>query len=299
MRIVVWTVAGVALLVGGGVLAAWVFAGPEVAVRDLSGPTGDVDRGAYVARLSGCIACHTDIKNNGPVLAGGAELKTDFGSFYAPNITPHPEDGIGGWTLADFGRALTAGENPEGDHYFPSFPYPFYTRLSNRDIVDLWAAVGSVPAVAGGPPPHSLRFPFGFRFGVAAWKHLFFEPGELQPVAGKSDSWQRGRYLALGPAHCGACHTPRNALGGRRTDRRYQGGVGPDSEKIPPITPAALTANGWSADDLAYALRTGIMPDGDTFGGSMVEVVRDSTRFWSDADLAALVEYILDPEVGE
>ena len=119
----------------------------------------------------------------------------------------------------------------------------------------------------------------------------------LEDVAGQSLSWNRGRYLARGPGHCGACHTPRNVFGARQTDRRYAGGVGPGDEKIPAITPAALAAEGWTRDDLVFALRSGVLPDGDVFGGSMAEVVRESTRFWSDEDLAALVEYILNAEV--
>lgn len=291
-----WVGAGSLLVLAIAGLAVWVMAGPTVPGRDLSGLTGDVARGAYVARLAGCITCHTDGKSGGAVLAGGAAINTDFGSFYAPNITPHPDDGIGDWTLAEFSRALTAGESPEGQHYFPSFPYTFYTRLTDQDVVDLWAAVGSVPPVAGGPPPHGLRFPFGWHQGVGAWKRLFFEPGQLAGAPGKSERWTRGRYLARGPGHCGACHTPRNALGGRETDRRYAGGTGPGDEKIPAITPPALEAEGWSKDTLIFALRSGMMPDGDVFGGSMAEVVRGGTRFWSDADLAALVDYIMDPE---
>lgn len=286
-----------ALVIAGAAFLVWMLQGPEVSARGFSGMIGDVNRGAYVARLSGCIACHTDPRNGRAVLAGGAEIKTDFGSFYAPNITPHLEDGIGSWTLADFTRALTAGVSPEGRHYFPSFPYTFFAQLTDQDIVDLWAAVRSVPPVAGGPPAHGLRFPFSFHQGVGVWKRMFFEEEDLQPVLGKPEAWNRGRYLARGPAHCGACHTPRNALGGRKTDLRYAGGVGPDNEKIPPITPQALRKQGWTKDDLIYAFRSGVMPDGDTFGGSMAEVVRDGTRFWSDDDLAALAEYILDSEV--
>ena len=126
---------------------------------------------------------------------------------------------------------------------------------------------------------------------------MFFEPEQLQPAPDRSEAWNRGRYLARGPAHCGACHTPRNALGAGQAERRYSGGIGPGDEKIPAITPEALTKRGWTKDDLIYALRSGIMPDGDTFGGSMAEVVRESTRFWSADDLTALAEYLSDAEV--
>ncbi len=296
-----WKVAslfgGVVVLLGSATIAASVVMAPASVERELTDLTADVNRGAYVARLAGCIACHTDAKSGGAVLAGGAEIETDFGSFYAPNITPHPEDGIGRWTLTDFARALTEGESPDGRHYFPSFPYTFYTHLTDQDIADLWVAVRSVPPAATSAPEHELSFPFGFHQGVGVWKAMYFDTQELEPVEDKSDAWNRGRYLARGPAHCGACHTPRNLLGARETAERYEGGVGPGGEKIPAITPGALSEKGWVHDDLVYALRTGIMPDGDVFGGSMVEVIRDGTQFWSDADLAALAEYLMDSEV--
>ena len=291
-------IAGAAVLLVGGALAAAVSGASDAPPRDFSGVIGDVDRGAYVARLSGCIACHTDAKNGRQLLAGGPDIKTDFGVFRAPNITPHPEDGIGRWTLADFSRAVTDGRDPDGQHYYPAFPYAFYTRLSDQDVADLWAAVRSVPTVAGGPPPSDLGFPFSIREGLAVWKGLFFRPGELSSDGAKSDAWNRGRYLAEGPAHCGACHTPRNLLGGRDPDRPHEGGVGPGGEKIPPISASALREEGWTPADLAFALRTGVKPDGDVLGGSMAEVVRDSTRWWSDADLAALATYLFDEEAG-
>jgi mono/diheme cytochrome c family protein len=291
-----WVLIG-AIIVGAGIFGAWLFEGPSVQERNLAGLKGDVQRGAYVARLSGCIACHNDAKRGGKVLAGGAKIASDFGDFYAPNITPHPKDGIGTWSLQDFSRALTAGVNPNSEqHYFPAFPFPFYTRLKNQDIVDLWAAVQSVPSVEGKSPVHNIKFPFGYRQGVAVWDRLFFEPGELKKRPDKSEKWNRGRYLAEAPAHCGACHTPRNLLGARKTDQPFQGGVGPGKEKIPPITKTALKMQKWTPEALAFGLRSGIMPDGDTFGGSMAEVIKDSTRFWSNEDLAALAEYLFDPE---
>jgi mono/diheme cytochrome c family protein len=313
MRVIRSIVVGLAVLLGiAGAVVLLVPApevpAPEVPARDLSGLEGDVTRGAYVARLSGCIACHTNAKAGGAVLAGGAKIATEFGVFHAPNITPHPTDGIGAWSLADFSRALTAGESPDGEHYFPAFPYVFYTGLTDQDVVDLWAAVRSVPPVAGRPPPHDLTPPFNWRAGVAIWKRLFFEAGPPDLVGGQakgsqsegsqSETWNRGRYLAESAAHCGACHTPRNLMGGRDPARKYQGGRGPDGEAIPPITPDALTRENWDPESLRYALRTGITPSGDVFGGSMAEVVRDGTRFWSDADIKAIVAYVMAPDAG-
>lgn len=285
--------AGAAVLAGGGLLAFWTLTGPGVPDRNLDGLTGSVERGAYVARLSGCIACHTNAKAGGQVLAGGAGIETPFGTFHAPNITPHPKDGIGQWTLKQFSRAMTAGVGPDGRHYFPSFPYPFYTKLSDQEIADLWAAVRSVPPMPGAAPDHDLAFPFGFRAGADLWKRLFLDPAPLEPDPGRSDVWNRGRYLAEGPAHCGACHTPRNLLGGRNTGQRFAGGKASGNETVPAITAAALGARGWTVDDLSYALQTGIMPDGDVFGGSMAEVVRDGTRFWTPDDRTAIATYLM------
>ena len=286
--------AAVALAALGGY---WLVQGPKIIDRDLRGLDGDVNRGAYVARLSGCIACHTDIKAGGKVLAGGAKISTDFGSFYPPNITPDPVDGIGDWDLVDFSRALTSGVSPKGQHLFPTFPYTFYAQMKNQDIVDLWAAVRSVPPVKGKPPKHGLRFPFSSHEGVAVWQRMFFERKPLKEISEKSKAWNRGRYLANGPAHCGACHTPRNLLGGRKTKQQYEGGKGPGGEKIPAITIEALKAGKWSKDDLIYAMRTGVKPDGDVFGGSMGEVVSDATRFWSDQDLDAIATYIMSDNI--
>lgn len=295
MRRKAWLLACAAVAAGGGALAVWTIQGPSTPPRDVAGLEGNVERGAYVARLSGCIACHTDAKAGGAVLAGGVRLGTPFGTFVTPNITPHERDGIGDWTLEDFAVAMTAGRSPDGSHYFPSFPYPFYTRLSDQDIVDLWAAVRSVPSVEGRAPDHELPFPFHLRIGAALWQRLYLDGATLEPVADRSDAWARGRYLALGPAHCGACHTPRDAFGGRATDRRFEGGMATDGEKVPAITRDALIGDGWTRDDLVYALQSGLMPDGDTFGGSMAEVVRDGTRYWSRADREALADYLFDP----
>ena len=116
----------------GGLLAALTLALPAVAANNEQ-EKGDATRGAYVLRLGGCVACHTDAKNKGAPLAGGRALKSPFGTFYTPNITPDRETGIGGWSTSDFVQAMTQGLNPQGEHYSPSFPYSSYTRMSRRD----------------------------------------------------------------------------------------------------------------------------------------------------------------------
>ena len=211
-----------------------------------------------------------------------------------PNITPHPDDGIGNWTLDDFVRSLTEGKSPEGKHYFPVYPYPFYTRMSKQDVVDLWTALQSAPPVAGRALKHKLKLFYRLRASVGAWKNRFFEQGEWTPDESKSAEWNRGRYLAEGPAHCAACHTPRGGMGGRDPKRPYQGGVEKVGANGPDITTATLNANGWTESDLAWSLRSGIMHDGDAYGSEMAEVVYHGTRYWSNADLAAIATYFFD-----
>ena len=282
-----------ALLVIGLVFALPVPTGP---VRDLDGLTGNVANGAYLARVGGCFACHTDTKGGGAVLAGGAAIKTAFGAFHAPNITTHETDGIGAWSLEDFAIAMSDGISPNGEHYYPAFPYAHYAALSDQDMIDLWTAFRTVPAVEGRAPEHDLSFPFNQRILLGPWKSLFLEPVVLEPDPDESDDWNRGRWLAEGPGHCAACHTPRNILGGPRGAAQFEGGAGPDGEAIPPITASALEADGWTIDDLTLALRTGITPSGDALGGSMGEVVSGATRFWSPDDLRAIATYLMAPD---
>ncbi len=255
---------------------------------------GDGRRGAYVARMAGCIACHSDFENGGKSLAGGPPLKTPFGTFRAPNITPDREHGIGAWSLNDFAVALRHGVSPDGDPYYPAFPYPFYTRLTDQDIADLWAAIWTVAPVAETVPDHDLQFPFSLREGLTLWRALYFEPGRFEPDPNRDESWNRGAYIVQGPGHCGACHTPRNLFGARDAERALHGATGlPDGGKSAAISEDALRLNGWTWQDIVWALRTGLTPKGDSFGGSMGEVVRDGTQYLSDADLQAIARYLL------
>lgn len=255
---------------------------------------GDPDHGAYLARMAGCIACHSDRENGGAVLAGGPPLETPFGTFHAPNITPDPEHGIGAWSLDDFAVALRHGLSPAGEPYYPAFPYTFYTRLSDQDVADLWAAVGTVPPVAVAAPEQDLRFPFDQRPALKVWRAMFFEPGRFAPDPERDEIWNRGAYIVRGPAHCGACHTPRNLLGARDVEQALHGADDlPGGDDSPPITEEALREEGWTRLDLVFALRTGLMPDGDSFSGTMGEVVRDGTRFLAERDLQAIAAYLL------
>lgn len=274
--------------------AAILILRPDLPERRLDGLGGDAERGAYLARLGGCFACHTDSGGGGKTLAGGAGIETPFGVFFGPNITMHEEDGIGAWSFEDFTRAVAEGISPAGEHYFPVFPFAHYSRFSDRQLADLWAAFRTVPPVAGKAPPNEVAFPFNQRILMGPWKAFFAEFGPLDPDPSRSAAWNRGRFLAEGPGHCGACHTPRNLFGGPKRSAAFVGGIGPDGEKIPAITRDALFAAGYDEDELALALRTGLMPEGDSFGGSMGEVVSGATRFWNGDDLRAIATYLLE-----
>jgi len=256
---------------------------------------GDRERGAYVALLSGCKTCHTDFKGKGAPYAGGRQLKTPFGIFHVPNITSDRETGIGGWSEADFIRAMTRGVAPDGSHYYPAFPYTSYTRMKGRDLIDLKAFLDSLPAVRNKVPPHALQFPYNMRFSLAGWKLLFFEPGPFQQTAGKTAAWNRGAYIVNGPGHCGECHTARNFYGATGEEYALAGTrKGPDGKIVPNITPHSKQGIGkWKPDDILALLRDGALPDGDVVGGAMADVVEHGTSLWTDADRRAVVEYLV------
>jgi mono/diheme cytochrome c family protein len=285
-------VVALAVMLGGGLfwlLLPWPLHPPTVT------QAGDAKRGEYVLRLGGCAACHTDAKNHGQFLAGGRVLKTPFGTFYPPNITPDPMSGIGGWSTGAFVQAMTEGRSPGGRPLYPAFPYTSYTRMTRQDLVDLKAYLDTVKPVANRVPAHDLKFPFGFRPLLKGWQLLFFHSGTFRPDPAKSESWNRGAYIVNGPGHCGECHTPRNALGAPEHDRFLAGTRdGPDGKTVPNITPNRENGIGdWSKTDITFALQTGILPSGDVLGGAMGEVIEDATSHLTPDDRAAIAEYLL------
>ncbi len=280
--------------------AAAIFRGNPVPNAPIAQLEGDPDRGAYVARLAGCIACHTNEAGGGELLAGGPPLKTPFGTFYGPNITPDPDSGLGQWSLDDFARALRHGISPDGQPYYPAFPYTFYSKLTDQDIADLWAAMKTVPNADTASKPQNLGFPFNQRWAIRGWQKLFFESERFEDDPSRSDAWNRGRYIVEGPAHCGACHTPRNPLGAGDAEQALHGASGlPGDERSPPITPSALRERGWTENNLAFGLRFGTKPNGDVLGGSMGEVIRDGTSWLTDEDLRAIAHYLLNNDETE
>lgn len=251
----------------------------------------DAKRGEYLSKAAGCLGCHTEDKKGAVNYAGGRALKTPFGTFYGPNITPHPQAGIGKWSETDFIKALRHGTRPDGANYFPAFPYPSFTSMTDADMRDLWAYLKTLPANGQPGKPHDLKFPYNLRFGVTVWKALFFTPGEFKPDPKASAVVNRGAYLSTALGHCGECHTPRNFMGGFRKDRHFAGGMGPEGKEIPNLTPASLKKR-WGDKDLADFLYSGTTPDGDAPAEAMAEVIRNTTGHLTNTDMAAMIAYL-------
>jgi len=269
-------------------LAAALIALPAAAQEDAG---AEDSPGAYVFHAAGCHGCHT--AKDGVALAGGRALETPFGTFFSPNITPDVEHGIGAWSLQEFRRALREGVGPDGTTYYPAFPYDNFTRMSDADIAALYGYLMAQPASDNAPPEHDLSFPFSMRSLLVVWRALYFEAGP-RPDDGLDPVLARGRYLADALTHCGACHTPRTLLGGPDDERYLAGNAdGAEGDKVPNITPDKATGIGdWSEGDLLFLLKAGMMPDGDVVSGSMAEVVQESTRHYTDADIAALIAWL-------
>ncbi|MCC7041913.1 MAG: cytochrome c [Burkholderiales bacterium] len=254
---------------------------PSDQVTQAAAGTADiVTRGAYLARIGNCAGCHT--APGGARYAGGRGVRTPFGTAYAGNLTPDDATGIGRWTRDDFWRALHEGRAPDGRRLIPAFPYTSYTRVTRDDADAIYAYLRSLPAVVQAPRPQALRFPFGTQAALAAWQWLFFTP--QAPRAAPLD---RGEYLVRGLGHCDACHAPRNRWGAPAD--ALTGGVIPGQGwYAPSLHPAA---SGSRVEDTVALLRTGRNAHGSVTG-PMANVVRESTQFWTDADLRAAADYL-------
>lgn len=271
----------------------WVVTIPAtVPASALPQRTPNLDNGKAMFFAGGCSSCHaTPGQDDKSKLGGGLGLKSPFGTFYVPNISPDRSDGIGGWTEAQFVTAMVKGTSPDGRHYFPAFPYTSYQRMRFEDIRDLFAYMKTLPAVQGRVRDHDVPFPFNIRRTLGGWKFLFLDGEPFRADRAMSATWNRGAYLVNGPGHCAECHSPRNILGGIVGGQRFAGGPDPEGEGwVPNITQAGLGSS-WTREALEKLLATGDMPDGDSIGGNMGKVV-DNTKELSDADRAAIATYV-------
>jgi mono/diheme cytochrome c family protein len=253
--------------------------------------TPNLANGETIFNAGGCSSCHAVAGQPDRLkLGGGLALASPFGTFYVPNISPDPTDGIGRWTEAQFLEAVTRGVSPEGTHYFPAFPYTTYAHARVSDIRDLFAWLKTLPPVPGKVRDHDVRFPFNIRRNVGIWKWLFMDDKPFAPDTARSPQWNRGAYLVNALGHCAECHSPRNFLGGTVAAQRFAGGPDPEGKGwVPNITQKGL--DDWNEKDIAYFLESGQTPDGDSAGGSMVSVIKNISQL-SEADRAAIANYV-------
>ncbi|MET4607115.1 mono/diheme cytochrome c family protein [Bradyrhizobium sp. JR4.1] len=284
------SVALLAALAAAGVY--WWLSAPVVAAAGTApARVPDLANGQVMFNAGGCASCHAVPDQPDRLrLGGGVAIKSPFGTFYAPNISSDPTDGIGKWSDAEFVNAVIHGVAPDGRHYFPAFPYTSYQHARREDVLDLFAYLKTLPAVAGKVRDHDVRFPFNIRRNVGIWKFLFMDGEPFVADSAKSPQWNRGAYLVNSFGHCAECHSPRNALGGIMAGQRFAGGPNPEGEGwVPNITQKGIGE--WSAKDIAYFLKTGELPDGDSVGGAMTRVIKNTSQL-PDDDLAAMADYL-------
>ncbi|MEQ1534577.1 MAG: cytochrome c [Burkholderiaceae bacterium] len=278
-----------------------------------------VQRGAYLAKVGNCAACHT--ARGGAAFAGGKAISTPFGTVYTSNITPDAATGIGKWSADAFYRAMVEGRSADGHLLTPAFPYPNYTHITRADADDLYSYfMQGVAPVVQANKPHDLPFPFNTQLALAFWRTLFFEKADqtidkttINNIASqaintpartlndgvKTDNSdiQRGAYLVRGLGHCSACHAERNALGAsvnnQLSDQLLGGALMPMRDWYAPslVDPAEAGVAHLPRQDVVALLKTGIAPNASMLG-PMAEVVAGSTQFWTDTDLQATSAYL-------
>lgn len=292
--------AGLAALAGAVSLAGvwWLSAPSTLDAIDLHAHAADLANGERMFFAGGCASCHSAPDSVGEArlaLAGGHELISPFGTFYAPNLSPGPQ-GIGNWSDLDFVNAMMRGVSPDGAHYYPAFPYTSYQRMRMEDLLDLKAFLDTLPVDATPSLPHEVGFPFSIRRGLGLWKLLYLDGEPFAADPAWDDQIALGAYLVEGPGHCQECHTARDFIGGRLRERVFAGAAGLGGEGFTPnITPHSDGIGSWSASDIAYALESGFTPEFDSLGGEMGSVISNFAQL-SAADRQAVAAYLLSLE---
>lgn len=281
-------------------VAAWWITEPRpFTAEDLPDHVADPLAGERIFWAGGCASCHASPVNDKRakgddklLLGGGLELDTQYGVFRVPNISPHGDDGIGSWSMIEFVNAMQRGISPDERHYYPSFPYTSYAKMTMENVMDLRAFLDTLPSVAGQIAEHALHFPWTIRRGIGAWKWRYLNAKPIAVLASSDASIKRGRELVEGAGHCGQCHTPRDRFGGMINDRWLAGARDPEGHGgIPNITPGGENIAGWSIGDIVYYLETGFTPEYDTVGGSMVSV-QENLAMLPKADREAIAAYL-------
>lgn len=294
-KLLPWLLAAALLFAATAALVVWLNLRDEVDVNVpvavLTPSDSRIARGAYLARAGNCMSCHT--ARGGLAYAGGRGIDTPFGTVFSSNLTPDEKTGIGGWSPAHFWRAMHNGRAQDGRLLYPAFPYPNYTQVSREDSDALFAYLRSLPAVEQARPPHALRFPYNSQAALAVWRALYFKPGVYEADKQRSAEWNRGAYLVRGLGHCAACHTARNALGASSESLDLAGGLIPMQNWYAPSlsSPHEAGVGEWDRQHIVALLKTGVSPSASATG-PMAEVVLRSTQYLSDADLAAVAQFL-------
>lgn len=247
-----------------------------------------IARGQQLAALGDCAVCHT--ADGGVINAGGRPLATPFGTIFATNITPDVATGIGAWSYPAFERAMRQGIHRDGRHLYPAFPYNHFAKASEADLQALYAYLMAQPAVRQENRDNALAFPFNLRPLMAGWNLLFHSPAPFAADPAKSEIWNRGAYLVEGLGHCGACHTPRNALGAEKATAHLAGGFA-EGWEAPPLTSLSQAPIPWSENEFFSYLRSGISTFHGVAAGPMGPVVKELAAL-PDSDIRAMAVYL-------
>ena len=257
--------------------------------------TGDLANGKQIFWAGGCASCHAEPNARGDtklLLGGGMSLKTQFGTFNVPNISPDKVTGIGKWSNSDFSNALLKGIAPDGSHYYPSFPYTSYARMNQKDVSDLWSYLKTLPPVTNRVKGHEIPILIKSRKALGVWKKLYFSNKKVVQFRSPSAEIARGQYLVEGPGHCGECHTPRNAIGGFNTKKWLAGGKDENGEQtIPNITPHEDGIGDKSFEDILTSLEPA-SHDGGTPISSNMTYVRQNLAMLPLSDRKAIAAYL-------
>jgi mono/diheme cytochrome c family protein len=303
-------IAILAVVVLALVAIGWIVLGPgplsfaggsTVALEDYkeATPTGvpaalanasPVARGEYLARAADCEACHT-VKGGAPY-AGGLVFRLPFGTLYSPNITPDKETGIGGWSDADFLRAVHKGIAADGTRLYPAFPYAAYTMMTDEDALAIKAYLFSLPAVHAPTPGNTLVFPFNQRWLMAFWSMFFNPDRRYEPNTAQSPQWNRGAYLAEAMGHCGDCHTPRNPMMALDNRAKFKGAVASGWQAYNITADKDSGVGAWNDEALAQYLGAGHARGFGTASGPMGEAVDKSLSHLAPDDIKAIVAYL-------
>lgn len=284
-----------------GLAGFWIVTAPSMASDALKPRSPDLANGETMFNIGGCASCHAKSEQDRLRLSGGLALRTAFGIFKVPNISPDPKAGIGAWTEAQFVNAMLKGVGRNGEHLYPSFPYTSYQRMALDDVRDLFAFLKTTPPDATPSAKHDLSFPFNVRQGLGAWKLLYLDGKPFTPDPAKDAVYNRGAYLIEGPGHCAECHSRRDGLGGIKPATRFAGGPDPEGKGwVPNITPHADGLADWSVKDMEFFLETGLTPEGYSVSSTMADVIANTSKL-TGQDRTAMATYLraLPPHPGK